>query len=126
MSTHTATTPPEPQAAAPAQTAEQPWFPLAGFDADSAKFPTRAKIGGEGIIVVKTKTGYRGIERACPHMQASMLHAEMAGSDTMVRCPLHMFTFKLSDGKGVNCPGFKIKVYEVKEEGGQYFGRLAN
>ena len=44
----------------------------------------------------------------------------------MVRCPLHVFTFKLSDGKGVNCPGFKLTVYEIKEEDGKFFGRVAN
>ena len=35
-------------------------------------------------------------------------------------------TFKLSDGKGVNCPGFKVKVYEIKEENGALYGRIAN
>ena len=41
----------------------------------------------------------------------------------MVSCPLHFFTVKLSDGKGVNCPGFRLKVYEIKEENGMLFGR---
>ncbi len=59
-------------------------------------------------------------------MQATMMNAELAGNDTMIRCPLHVFTFKLSDGKGVNCPGFEIKVYEVKEEQGALWGRSAN
>jgi nitrite reductase/ring-hydroxylating ferredoxin subunit len=59
-------------------------------------------------------------------MQATMLNAELAGNQTMVRCPLHVFTFRLSDGRGVNCPGFKIAIYEIKEEDGRFFGRLAN
>jgi nitrite reductase/ring-hydroxylating ferredoxin subunit len=41
----------------------------------------------------------------------------------MIRCAQHNYTFKLSDGKGVNCPGFKIKVYEVKREDGALFAR---
>jgi nitrite reductase/ring-hydroxylating ferredoxin subunit len=106
--------------------AERPWQPLSGLRAGSAKYPARASIEGEGIVILKTQSGYRGVQRSCPHMHATMLNAELAGNETMVRCPLHVFTFRLSDGKGVNCPGFKIDVYEVREEGGQFFGRLAN
>jgi len=108
------------------QMTEQPWQPLSGLRADNTKYPARASLEGEGIVIFKTKTGYRGVQRQCPHMQATMLNAELTANDTMVRCPLHVFTFKLSDGKGVNCPGFKVKVYEVKEEEGKFFGRLAN
>ena len=105
---------------------DKPWQPLGGIRPDAPKFPARATFEGEGIVIFKTKTGYRGVQRSCPHMQATMMNAELTASDTMVRCPLHVFTFKLSDGKGVNCPGFKVKVYEVKEEDGALFGRLAN
>jgi nitrite reductase/ring-hydroxylating ferredoxin subunit len=105
---------------------EKPWQPLGGVHPDAAKFPARATFEGESIVIFKTKTGFRGVQRSCPHMQATMMKAELTANDTMVRCPLHVFTFKLSDGKGVNCPGFKVKIYEVKEEGGALFGRLAN
>jgi nitrite reductase/ring-hydroxylating ferredoxin subunit len=105
---------------------ERPWQPLSGLRADNAKYPARASIGGEGIVIFKTQSGYRGVQRSCPHMQATMLNAELAANQTMVRCPLHVFTFRLSDGRGVNCPGFKIAIYEIKEEDGQFFGRLAN
>jgi nitrite reductase/ring-hydroxylating ferredoxin subunit len=108
------------------QMTERPWHPLGGLRPDNAKYPARASLDGEGIVVLKTETGYRGIQRACPHMQATMMNAELVGNDTMVRCPLHVFTFKLSNGKGVNCPGFSIKVYEIKEENGTLYGRLAN
>ena len=105
---------------------EQPWHQLGGLRADNIKYPARAVIDGEGIVVFKTKSGFRGVQRACPHMQATMMNAELTANDTMVRCPLHVFTFKLADGKGVNCPGFKVMVYEVKEEDGKFFGRVAN
>jgi nitrite reductase/ring-hydroxylating ferredoxin subunit len=105
---------------------ERPWQPLSGLSADNAKYPARASVDGERIVIFKTRSGYRGVQRSCPHMQATMLNAELAGNETMVRCPLHVFTFRLSDGKGVNCPGFKVSVFEVKEENGQFFGRLAN
>ena len=105
---------------------ERSWQELKGLRADNAKYPARASIAGEGIVIFRTKSGFRGVQRACPHMQATMMNAELTANDTMVRCPLHVFTFKLSDGKGVNCPGFKVTVYEVKEEDGKFFGRAAN
>lgn len=105
---------------------DRPWHLLEGIRPDNAKFPARARIEGEGIVIFKTKSGYRGVQRSCPHMKASMMNAELTANDTMVRCHLHVFTFKLSDGKGVNCPGFKINVYEVKEENGAFYSRLAS
>jgi len=114
------------EAAGPADMTERPWQALAGLRADNSKFPARASLDGEGIVVFRTKAGLRGVQRSCPHMQATMMNAELTANDTMVRCPLHVFTFKLSDGKGVNCPGFKIKVYEIREENGSLYGRPAN
>jgi nitrite reductase/ring-hydroxylating ferredoxin subunit len=116
----------EENSAGLSQMTERPWHALVGLRPDNAKYPARASLDGDGIVILKTKTGYRGVQRSCPHMQATMLNAELAANDTMVRCPLHVFTFKLSDGKGVNCPGFKIKVYEIKEENGTLYGRIAN
>ena len=105
---------------------DKPWSALPGIDTQTQKFPARTTIDGEGIIVFKTKTGFRGIQRNCPHMQATMMVGELTANDTMIRCPLHVFTFRLSDGQGVNCPGFEIKVFEIKEEDGKFFGRSAN
>ena len=99
---------------------------MAGFRPDSTKFPARANLDGQGIVVLRTKKGFRGVQRSCPHLQGTMMNAELIANDTMVRCPLHVFTFKLSDGKGVNCPGFRLKVYEIKEENGMFFGRSVN
>ncbi len=105
---------------------ERPWHRLGGIRADTTKYPTRANIDGEGIVIFKTASGYRGVQRACPHMQATMMNAELTANDTMVRCPLHVFTFRLKDGRGVNCPGFQVTVYEIKEESGAFYGRAAN
>ena len=105
---------------------ERPWHVLVGLRPDNTKFPARANLEGEGIVILRTKTGFRGVQRSCPHLQGTMMNAQLIANDTMVRCPLHVFTFKLSDGKGVNCPGFRLKVYEIKEENGVLFGRSVN
>jgi len=103
--------------------AEQDWQILTGLRHDTANNPVRGSLGGESIVVFRTKSGFRGVQRACPHMQATMMSAQLAGNETMIRCSLHAFTFKLADGKGVNCPGFWLKVYEIKEENGNFYGR---
>jgi nitrite reductase/ring-hydroxylating ferredoxin subunit len=105
---------------------EQPWQALTGLSHDAPRYPVRATIGGERIVVFRTQAGFRGVQRSCPHMQGTMMNAELIANETMIRCPLHIFTFKMADGKGVNCPGFRIKVYEIKEESGAFFGRCVN
>jgi nitrite reductase/ring-hydroxylating ferredoxin subunit len=105
---------------------EYSWQALKGLNPETTTFPARANFEGEGIVIFRTKDGFRGTQRACPHMQATMMNCELTANDTMVRCPLHVFTFKLSDGKGVNCPGFKIKVYEVRQDGQTLYARPAN
>jgi len=111
------------QATGAAQAAERPWQVLTGLRPEGAKYPARARLDGEGIVILRTKLGLRGVQRACPHMQGTMMNAELVANETMVRCPLHAFTFRLADGKGVNCPGFRIKIYEIKEENGALYGR---
>lgn len=115
----------KPESAAP-QVAEPQWHVLKGLRPDAPDNPMRGTLAGEGIVIFRTKTGYRGVQRSCPHMQATMMNAELVANETMVRCPLHVFTFKMSDGKGVNCPGFRLKVYEIKEENGTFYGRCIN
>jgi nitrite reductase/ring-hydroxylating ferredoxin subunit len=113
-------------AAASSQTIPGSWQLLAGLHPEATAYPARANIGGESIVIFRTRTGFRGVQRSCPHMQATMMNAELVANDTMIRCPLHVFTFRLSDGKGVNCPGFRVRIYEVKEESGALYGRTAN
>jgi nitrite reductase/ring-hydroxylating ferredoxin subunit len=102
------------------------WQLLAGLHPETTKYPARANFAGESIVIFRTRTGFRGVQRSCPHMQATMMNAELVANDTMIRCPLHVFTFKLADGKGVNCPGFRVRIYEVKAENGVLYGRTAN
>jgi nitrite reductase/ring-hydroxylating ferredoxin subunit len=117
---------PDPDGAGSSHITEPPWQVLTGLHPEQAKYPARATIGGEGIVVFRTNSGFRGMQRSCPHMRATMMSAELVANDTMVRCPLHIFTFKLSDGRGVNCPGHRLKIYDIKNEAGVFYGRPAN
>lgn len=89
----------------------------------ASPFPVRAKLDGETILIFRTPSGFRGVERACPHLQATLVDALLVGNGTMLRCAQHNFTFRLVDGKGVNCPGHRLKVFEVKVEAGTTFAR---
>jgi nitrite reductase/ring-hydroxylating ferredoxin subunit len=102
---------------------EPTWQRLTGINPAQSAYPARAILDNEGIIVLRTRHGYRGVQRVCPHMQATMMDAELVGDEMMIRCPRHVFTFRLSDGKGVNCPGFRLHVFEIKEESDALYGR---
>jgi nitrite reductase/ring-hydroxylating ferredoxin subunit len=105
---------------------DDPWQKLAGIDAATSAFPASARIGRVPIFIIRTKHGFRGVERACPHLKATLVDASLMANDTMIRCSQHSYTFKLADGKGVNCPGYFLKVFEVKVEDGALFARAAN
>ena len=99
------------------------WQMLDGLEPETSSFPARARLDGDGIIIFRTATGFRGVQRSCPHMQATLMDAQLIANGTMLRCSQHVFTFRLADGKGVNCPGFHIKVFEVKQEGNALLAR---
>jgi nitrite reductase/ring-hydroxylating ferredoxin subunit len=103
--------------------AEAVWQKLDGLDPISAKFPAPARVDGDGILIFRTKTGFRGVQRLCPHLKFSLHDADLVSNDTMIRCKQHVFTFRLADGRGVNCPGFSVSVFEVKNEDGALYAR---
>ncbi len=45
---------------------EKPWQLLPNVRAEGGSFPARTTIDGEGIIVFRTKNGYRGVQRGLP------------------------------------------------------------
>lgn len=118
-----ATSAPTTSASAAATVAEESaWQRLEGVDASVTVFPACAKLAGEGILIFQTKLGLRGVERSCPHLKATLVDAAIVGNGTMLRCAQHNFTFKFADGKGVNCAGHRLRVFEIKAEDGALFG----
>jgi nitrite reductase/ring-hydroxylating ferredoxin subunit len=119
----------EPQATAEqvaaSSRAESPWHPLAGVDPATAAFPLRARCGSDLILVLRIGAGFRGVARVCPHQAAPLHDAILQGGDTMLRCRRHNYVFRLSDGKGINCPGYRLRVFDVKLENGALFARVA-
>ena len=102
---------------------ERPWQRLDGVDPAADAFPARAKLDGEGILVFRTPAGFRGVERTCPHLKSTLIDAGLVANGTMIRCAQHAYTFRLADGKGVNCPGFRLRVFEVEPADGGLVAR---
>jgi nitrite reductase/ring-hydroxylating ferredoxin subunit len=113
------------EATAPAPSAEAEWQLLADVDPMSAEFPLRARCGDEAILVLRIGDGFRGFERSCPHQKRPLNDAILQGGGKMIRCRWHSYVFRLSDGKAVNCPGYRLRVFDVKEENGALFARPA-
>jgi nitrite reductase/ring-hydroxylating ferredoxin subunit len=105
---------------------EGAWVAASSSPVSDLKFPLRAKIGAETIVIHKTKHGFRAMDKSCPHQGASWMLGDLLRDETMIKCPLHAYAFRLSDGKGVNCPGFRMKIFDVKEIDGCLYVRAPN
>lgn len=101
---------------APGPEGPRTWRRAENIDPSKAQFPILAKVGDERVVILDTGKGYRGVEMRCPHQKAAMTLGIMMGAGTMVRCPKHNFIFRLTDGKGVNCVGLNLQVYEVRQD----------
>lgn len=99
------------------------WHKLEKFDPNEAVSPARARLDGEWILVFRTKHGLRGVERACPHLKASLQDAILMAGETVLRCKQHNFTFKLSDGSGVSPRHTQLRVFEIQVVDGVAYGR---
>jgi nitrite reductase/ring-hydroxylating ferredoxin subunit len=93
------------------------WQALADIDLATAEFPARARCGDDVILVLRLGNGFRGIERSCPHQKRPLNDAILQGGDKMIRCRC--------DGRAVNCPGYRLRVYDIKQENGALFARPA-
>ncbi len=92
------------------------WHVLDGIDPETATFPVSARFLDEPIWIYRTEGAFHGVQDTCPHDNRTLGTARIVGNGAMIRCGHHNYTFKLMNGTGVNCPGYRIAVYEIKEE----------
>jgi nitrite reductase/ring-hydroxylating ferredoxin subunit len=109
-----------------ATVSEGEWIKLEGLSTENQRWPARAQLADESILIFLTRYGLRGVERYCPHMKASLHMGILVVNDTVIRCPSHNIFFKLDSGDSINSPGLCLKVYDVKVEGGSFYGRAAS
>jgi nitrite reductase/ring-hydroxylating ferredoxin subunit len=115
--------PPDARPPDAASTTDAAAWERTALDPRTATFPARAKVADEGIVIFRNGGGYFGVQRACPHQGGSMLDAVLQGNGTLLRCPRHNYVFRTANGNPVNCPGFRLQIFEVKEEDGGLFVR---
>ena len=105
--------------------AEGDWQPVEALDPKTAQFPARAKYAGEGIVIFRNGDAFFGVQRTCPHQGGNMMEAVLQGNGALIRCTRHNYVFRTSNGNPVNCPGFRLNVFQVKEEDGRLLVRPA-
>lgn len=92
-------------------------------DPDTATFPLSVGFDDKPIWIYRTEGGMFGVQDECPHTQRSLGTAKVIAERNMIRCLFHNYTFRLSDGSGVNCPGYTIAVYDAKAQDGKLYVR---
>jgi nitrite reductase/ring-hydroxylating ferredoxin subunit len=94
---------------------------------------TRSDLAEDGYMVARLPNGSEvlvltaagvlyAIQRKCPHEGAPLERGQVWNK--MIRCGQHAFTFDLETGEGLNCPGYSIERYAVREEDGKIFLRI--
>ena len=97
------------------------WSAVDDVDLADAKLPLRLRFGHQDVLLFRVGDGFRAVQRTCPHQHASLADATLVGGDRMLRCAMHGYTYRLGDGKGVNCPGYRIKVFDATVRSGRLY-----
>jgi nitrite reductase/ring-hydroxylating ferredoxin subunit len=103
------------------------------MDQQSICIGTRSDLAEDGYMVARLPNGSEvlvltaagvlyAIQRKCPHEAAPLERGQVWNK--MIRCGQHAFTFDLETGEGLNCPGYSIERYAVREEDGKIFLRI--
>ena len=103
------------------------------MDQQSICIGTRGDLAEDGYMVARLPNGSEvlvltaagvlyAIQRKCPHEAAPLERGQVWNK--MIRCGQHAFTFDLETGEGLNCPGYSIERYAVREEDGKIFLRI--
>lgn len=84
--------------------------------------PQPVNVHGEDLIIFRHGERYVSMDRWCPHQNGDLAGGQIVGR--ALKCPLHGFMFSVDAGRGLNCPGFKLRVHDVQVENGFLSVRL--
>lgn len=73
-------------------------------------------VNGEDLLIFCQGDRYIAMDRWCPHQNGDMAEGRIVGK--ALKCPLHGFMFSFDGGRGLNCPGFNVRVHDVQVEDG--------
>lgn len=103
-------------------TDEVDWMPV--FDLKQTPFSKTlaVQVAGEDVIIFRCGGGYVAMDRWCPHRRGDLVFGRVTGN--AMKCTLHGFMFSAESGHGLNCPGFNVRVHELRVEDGVISVRL--
>ena len=86
-----------------------------GDESDFTDLPKLVKVGDANYFLVKSGEGYRMLSTLCPHQGGEV---EDVGEDVFV-CDTHGYEYEKDDGRCVNNPGLRMKVFLVTQQEGR-------
>jgi nitrite reductase/ring-hydroxylating ferredoxin subunit len=104
------------------QAAAEGWIPVLDLDVAALEAPRAVTVEGVELVVLRQGDRYVAMDRWCPHSYADLAQGRVLGK--ALKCPLHGFMYSVDTGRGVNCPGFAVQVYEVRVDSGGLSVRL--
>ncbi|MHB8421969.1 MAG: Rieske (2Fe-2S) protein [Leptospirales bacterium] len=76
-------------------------------------------VGNKTIALFKVGGKVHAIDNTCPHRGGPLSEGPLDG--TVVRCPLHMWSFDVTTGNSPTRPGVAVGCYAVSEEAGRHW-----
>lgn len=103
------------------------WHPIGALADLVDGVPTRAEVGGVGVVVVRQGQGADVLADRCSHLSAPLSEGSVSqerGAACII-CPWHASTFRLVDGAVVHGPATApVPVFEVRVREGEIEVRL--
>lgn len=101
---------------------EASWEEVLDLNETPVDQPQVVKVKGTDLVIIRQGDRYLAMDRWCPHQDGDMAEGRIVGK--ALKCPLHGFMFSLDHGRGLNCPGFNLRVHDVHVENGRLSVRL--
>jgi nitrite reductase/ring-hydroxylating ferredoxin subunit len=74
------------------------------------------------LMLIKIHKDIFATDRICTHAYADLTNGFMNEKERTITCPLHMSSFRLSDGVPLNLPAEEpLKTYQTKIENGSLY-----
>ena len=74
------------------------------------------------LMLIKINKDIFATDRICTHAYADLANGFMNDKERTITCPLHMSSFRLSDGVPLNLPAEEpLKTYQTKTENGSVY-----
>jgi nitrite reductase/ring-hydroxylating ferredoxin subunit len=98
------------------------WVKVLDLEESPVDQPQPVTVEGRDLIIFRHGERYVLMDRWCPHQNGDLAEGQVIGR--ALKCPLHGFMFSVDAGRGLNCPGFTLRVHEVRVENGYLSVRL--